>query len=222
MASLDPDFPVAEWDRLLDQAFLTLNLLRKATVNPRLSAYAYLFGQFDFNATPLAPPGTKVLIHSKPANRASWDPNGKEGWYIGPATKHYRCMKCFLPSTRSEIISDTISFFPHEIPFPKVTIDTFLRQAAMDIVTILSTPPTKTPLPGLEAGDETSNAILQLANILNRNEISTPKLIPLINRTAAAANLQCKQVKHTSPTMASSSPLKITRDQLTRVMDKTR
>ena len=226
LASLDPDFPVAEWDRLLDQAFLSLNLLRTATANRRLSAYAYLFGQFDFNATPLAPPGTKVLIHSKPANRASWDPNGKEGWYIGPAPKHYRCMKCFLPSTRSEVISDTLSFFPHEIPFPKVTTDAFLRQAAMDIVTILSNPPTTTPLPGLEAGDETSNAILQLANILNRNEIPTPKLIPLINRTAAAAaNLQKTTssptpVKHISPWQA-SPPIKITREQLTRVMDKT-
>ena len=27
LSSLDPDFPVSEWDRLLPQAFLTLNLL---------------------------------------------------------------------------------------------------------------------------------------------------------------------------------------------------
>ena len=27
IASLDPDFPITEWDRLLEQAFLTLNLL---------------------------------------------------------------------------------------------------------------------------------------------------------------------------------------------------
>ena len=79
IASLDPDFPISEWDRLLDQAFLTLNLLRSARFQPKLSAHAYLFGQFDFNSTPLAPPGTKVLVHSKPDNRASWDPNGKEG-----------------------------------------------------------------------------------------------------------------------------------------------
>ena len=26
LASLDPDFPVSEWDRLLEQAILTLNL----------------------------------------------------------------------------------------------------------------------------------------------------------------------------------------------------
>ena len=43
LASLDPDFPIAEWDRLLDQAFLTLNLLRAARINPLLSAHAYLF-----------------------------------------------------------------------------------------------------------------------------------------------------------------------------------
>ena len=43
LASLDPDFPVTEWDRLLDQAFLTLNLLQSARVNPSLSAYAFIW-----------------------------------------------------------------------------------------------------------------------------------------------------------------------------------
>ena len=42
LASVDEQFPIAEWDRLLDQAFLTLNLLRTARVNPKLSAHAYL------------------------------------------------------------------------------------------------------------------------------------------------------------------------------------
>jgi hypothetical protein len=72
LATCDPDFPVAEWDRLLFQAELTLNLLRSSRVNPRLSAHAYLFGNFDFNETPLAPPGTKVVVHLKPDQRASW------------------------------------------------------------------------------------------------------------------------------------------------------
>jgi hypothetical protein len=51
-ATCDPDFPIAEWDRLLFQAELTLNLLRSSRVNLRLSAHAYLFGNFDFNKTP--------------------------------------------------------------------------------------------------------------------------------------------------------------------------
>ena len=30
------------------------------------------FGAHDFNKIPLPPPGTQVIIHSKPAKRASW------------------------------------------------------------------------------------------------------------------------------------------------------
>ena len=66
LATADPQFPVSEWDRLLPQSELTLNLLRPSRDNPRLSAYAYLFGNFDFNKTPLAPAGTRVLVHEKP------------------------------------------------------------------------------------------------------------------------------------------------------------
>ena len=40
-ATCDKDFPVTEWDRLLDQAELTLNLLRTSRVNPKLSAQAF-------------------------------------------------------------------------------------------------------------------------------------------------------------------------------------
>jgi len=43
LASVHPDFPISEWDRLLEQVFLTLRLLRASKVNPKLSAYAYLF-----------------------------------------------------------------------------------------------------------------------------------------------------------------------------------
>ena len=66
LASVDPDFPISEWDRLLEQAFITLNLLQASHVHPKLSAYAYLFGNYDFNKNPLAPPGTKVIVHRKP------------------------------------------------------------------------------------------------------------------------------------------------------------
>ena len=239
LASLDPDFPIAEWDRLLTQAFLTLNLLRTASTNPQLSAHASLFGQFDFNATPLAPPGTKVIVHAKPGNRGSWDLNGKDGWYIGPSLNHYRCMRCFLPSSRSEVDSDTLAFFPHSLPFPKVSTDDFLRQAAMDIVTILTNPTETTLTPTLAAGDETHNALLQLANLLNRNVLPPSKYEPLHTSTAAAAanlqksNVSVKQSRNFSTpkepfhnhlqgkfSPSISLPVKITHDQLARVLDK--
>jgi hypothetical protein len=67
LCSTDKDFPLHLWDRLLPQALISLNLLRGSRINPRLSAYAQLHGDFDYNRTPLAPPGTRVFVHEKPA-----------------------------------------------------------------------------------------------------------------------------------------------------------
>ena len=167
LAGTDPDFPMAEWDRLIHQSNITLNLLRSSRVNPKLSAYAYIHGPFNFLSTPMAPPGTKVIVHTHPDKRASWELNGQHGWYVGPALNHYRCVKVYIPRTKSIITSDTVEFFPHSIPFPQVKLQDHLKQAASDIVSILATPPSTT-VPTLEAGDETKNAILQLASILKR------------------------------------------------------
>jgi hypothetical protein len=58
-----------------------LNLLWASWINPRLSAYIQLNGTFDYNATPMAPPGTQVLLHEKPSVLGSWALHGEEGWY---------------------------------------------------------------------------------------------------------------------------------------------
>ena len=64
-ASTDLKFPASEWDSLIPQAVLTLNILLNSRVNPKLSSHSYLQLNFYFNATPFASPGTRVLIHSK-------------------------------------------------------------------------------------------------------------------------------------------------------------
>ena len=48
LSSLDPYFTFSEWDRMLPYAELTLNLLRAARSNPKRSAWAYLFGKFNY------------------------------------------------------------------------------------------------------------------------------------------------------------------------------
>jgi hypothetical protein len=63
LCSVDPNFPLQLWDCLLSQATTTLNLLRDSRLNPRLSSKVQLNGAFDYNRTPLAPPGTKVIVH---------------------------------------------------------------------------------------------------------------------------------------------------------------
>ena len=43
LASVNPNFPLSEWDRLIEQCNITLNLLRSARSNPKLSAYIYIY-----------------------------------------------------------------------------------------------------------------------------------------------------------------------------------
>ena len=72
LASVDPNFSLSEWGRLILQANITLNLLRSARYNPKLSTYTYIYGDFIFSAKPLAPPGTKIVAHVKPSVRRTW------------------------------------------------------------------------------------------------------------------------------------------------------
>ena len=85
---------------------------------------------FDFNKNHLAPPRTKVMFHSKLDKRASWV-------YHGLATDHYWCLQIYIPTTRSEVVSDTIKFIPRFIPFSEANIDDHLRKTANNLVHLL-------------------------------------------------------------------------------------
>jgi hypothetical protein len=84
------EFPLHIWDDILPQAVLTLNLLCSSCISPKLSAHAQVHRNFTYNSHPLGPPGTRVLVHKKSANRKTWAPHATEGWYISPAFEHYR------------------------------------------------------------------------------------------------------------------------------------
>ena len=156
LAGVDPDFPIKQWDHLLQQAEITLNLLRSSRVNQKLSAYTYLFGNFDFNKTPLAPPGTKVAVHIKPDKRKSWAYHVELGFYVGPAMDHYRCFKCYIPATGGIRVADTVKFYPHNNTFPAVTMHDQFVQSLSDIIYLLQHP--DHDLPFLQFGDKAKNA----------------------------------------------------------------
>ena len=86
-----------------------------------MSAYTQLNGQYDYNAHPVAPPGIQVLIYEKNAARKSWTPHGMEGWYLGPAMEHYMCYRVISSKTGGERITDTVHFFPHDVPLPGIS-----------------------------------------------------------------------------------------------------
>lgn len=177
LASCDPLFPIGEWDRLLEQAELTLNLLRTSRCNPHLSAHAYINGIHDFNKEPLAPPGTKVIIHQKPQIRKSWGYHGKVGWYVGPAKNHYRCYRVFVPETATEIITDTLKFLPHKIPFPTMSINDHMKVAIDNIVTLLSSKiGTTTPSAKQNKQLALREAFIHISKLLKTDECSNTQL----------------------------------------------
>jgi hypothetical protein len=138
--STDPDSPFHLWDAYLEQAEISLNLLRGSRINPSLSAWQQLFGNFDFNRTPLAPPGVKILAHVKPSDRKSWAPHAVEGWYVGPAMESYRCFKVWIAESRSTRICDTVSWFPHHLGMPLASNADLIRASLADIAQAVKQP----------------------------------------------------------------------------------
>ena len=90
----------------------------------------------------MLPPGTRVVAHDNPSARSSWSPHEQAEWTICPSLEHYRLVKCYFPSTQAERNIQTATFSTKYITFLKVNLDDFLKQAAMDIITILSSPTT--------------------------------------------------------------------------------
>ena len=63
LMGVNKSVPMTLWDRLVLQAALTLNLMRKSLIALNFLAYAYLNGLFDYNAMPLASLGCAVQVH---------------------------------------------------------------------------------------------------------------------------------------------------------------
>ena len=64
-------FPKNQWGWVLPVVVLTLNILRLSRINPAKSAYNELWGNFEFNKTPLAPPGCLIVAHERAQKRGT-------------------------------------------------------------------------------------------------------------------------------------------------------
>ena len=202
LASTDPNFPLNLWDRLIEQSYITLNLLRNSRMNPKLSAYAQIEGEFDYNRTPLAPPGTRVVVHEKPTDRGTWEAHGVDGWYIGPAMESYRCFKTYIWSTKAERITDTVEWFPHHFNMPKISDSELLIAATNDILKILQNPSKNSPIPALT--DSESHQLQQITQLLH-NKVKPSPNPPLLLPTNTTT--QQTLPPPPPPTLPSPAPL---------------
>jgi hypothetical protein len=162
--STDKSFPMHLWDRILPQAVITLNMLRTSRINPKLLAATHLFGQYDFNRDPMAPPRTRIIAHETPVRRRTWAPHGQDGWYIGPALEHHRCYMVYITKTRSNRTVETVDFPPpHKFKLPFPSSSELATQAVADLTHALLHP--KPAGPFCQVGDEQAITLRKLVNI---------------------------------------------------------
>ena len=134
MGTLDPNCPIQLWCQFIEQGQDTLNMLRVSRINSKLSSYAALEGQFNFNKTPLAPVGTKALVFLDPNKRNTWQSHAVDAWYVGPAKQHYRNYKFFIPETKGYRITGSAKFFPAHCKMPAIEPGDTVCLAAQDLI----------------------------------------------------------------------------------------
>jgi hypothetical protein len=161
MCSTDKAFPMHPWDRLLQQAVITLNMIRISRINPKLSASTHIDGQYDYNRAPMAPPGTIIIARETPNIRRTWAPHGQDGCYI--TLEHYRCYTVYISKTRSESVVETVDFPPTEVPLPFPSSKELATQASKQITHALLN--TKPAGPFCQVGREQILALQRLAAI---------------------------------------------------------
>ena len=121
LVGMGKTFSMHIWDWLLPQAESTLNMLRPTNIAPKISAYAYIYWQHDFNKMPLAPIGYAVLVYNKPLARKRWDDHEIDGYYIKMSWEHYRCYKICSKNMRSTWVADMAVFKHQYITVPTVS-----------------------------------------------------------------------------------------------------
>jgi hypothetical protein len=138
MAGLPKSFPIANWCHLTMQCNSALNMLCPCCQNPLLLAHKVLKKLFSFNATPMAPLGTEVLVHMKPNQQCTWGYHASKAWYLSHATKHYRCIRVLMADTGSKRITNTFLFKHHAIPVLDITATDRIINATTRLTTAIA------------------------------------------------------------------------------------
>ena len=147
-----------------------------------LLAHAQLFGVFNFDQTPLAPLGIRVMVHERVGQRMSWGDHGKEGWYTGPALQHYRNYTMYVKETNSERTSNTVEFFPSKLTMPATGPTDRLIAATEEHTDAIANPRHASPF--LFHSNDEQTALAKLASLLTTTTSSpTPVSPPRVDAT---------------------------------------
>ena len=141
--------------------------MRTSRLHPHMSSFTHMNGPFDYNPTPIARPGIKILVYETPQQRKTWAQHGVDAWYIGCCPDHYRCHKTYVTAIWGELISHTVSFFPHDFVVPINNHQDYIARSIRYLTNALQHRYLHTPLQPV--GDKQFAAIQALENIFCPN-----------------------------------------------------
>ena len=146
LSAMGPNLPLHLWRRILPQCQDTLNMLRTSGLHPHMSYFTHMNFPFDYNATPIEPPGIKTLVYETPQQRKKLAHHGVDAWYIGYCPDHYHCHRIYVPATQGERIAHTVSFFLHNFSVPAKNRQDDVARFIRDLTTSLQHCYLNTPL----------------------------------------------------------------------------
>ena len=117
-SDVSANFPMHIWCSLIPQTEKQLLLLRQWNVNPKISAFAYLYGPHDYNAQIFVPIGMKAMIHNKPSQRKNFAQHCSKGSVLGSSPEQYRWWNLCTTSTKATRVSGTVLFKHNYITNP--------------------------------------------------------------------------------------------------------
>ena len=169
LSGTDPSFPRMLWDTLIKQHTITINLLRRSRINPRLSAHAQIFWQFNYDTTPLALPGCKCVLHEKPSARGTWEIHSVNAYCTALQMIYCRHYDVRVEKTLAKRTSDNITFLPHNISMPNTVSKIEALERIEDLVKLLQCKPS--PPPFEQNNDPTLIATYRLAEVFDRRKV---------------------------------------------------
>ena len=137
-----------------------------------------LCGIFDFNKTPIAPTGCKIIIHDRTNERPAWADHRSNGFYVGPVFHHYRNYICYISETNSLQISNIVDFFPTTCADPTMTATETLSIIMVDLLAVLPIPPKTSQVFNCQRELATAIATLQTLLVRDGTSEQTSALVP--------------------------------------------
>ena len=133
-------------------------------------------GEYHFDATPVATPGSEMLMHEKPNRRKTFGLNTKKAWSTSPCFKHYQIFKGILQSTGAEKMTDTVRFKHHAIIIPQLTPADRIMEASRQLYDTIKQQPNKSPMYKLTSIELLREVLLgERKEKLPKNSVQTKK-----------------------------------------------